>query len=95
KDCPVKIFFPNSFTPNNDGLNDHFKPVVFGPTVQYRLVIYNRYGQQIFESNHPAHGWDGRFNNEQQPIGAYVWIAHYQLIGATPSTDKGHVLMLR
>ncbi len=95
KDCPVRIYFPNSFTPNNDGSNDFFKPGIFGLTSQYRLVIYNRYGQPIFETNNPSNGWDGTFKAEHQPMGAYVWVCQYQLVGSTPTMAKGYVLMLR
>ena len=95
KDCPVKIYFPNSFTPNNDGLNDRFMPTIFGRTLQYRLSIYNRYGQKIFETSNASIGWDGTFKSDKQPMGAYVWIASYQLVGAEPATAKGNVLLLR
>ncbi len=95
KDCPVKIYFPNSFTPNNDGLNDRFMPTIFGRTLQYRLSIYNRYGQKIFETSNASLGWDGTFKSDKQPMGAYVWIASYQLVGAEPATAKGNVLLLR
>lgn len=69
---PIKV--PNAFTPNCDGLNDVFKPVVEAELVKhYRISIYNRWGQRIFESTNPSKGWDG--SNGQ--IGVYNWVINY------------------
>ncbi|MBL7906514.1 MAG: gliding motility-associated C-terminal domain-containing protein [Bacteroidales bacterium] len=61
----------NTFTPNNDGLNDVFRPVGTGILIrQFSMVIYNRWGQLIFETTNPAEGWDG----EHAPAGGYGWV---------------------
>lgn len=63
---------PSVFTPNGDGLNDYFFPRQFlakGLT-SFRMEIYNRWGQLIFETtNLEESGWDGRLNNTEQPVG--------------------------
>lgn len=70
----VPIQVPNAFTPNGDGLNDIFKPVVNTELVrQYRLSIYNKWGQLIFETNNAGKGWDG----ENAMPGVYVWVISY------------------
>jgi gliding motility-associated-like protein len=75
---------PNAFTPNNDGLNDTFRPVVDYERVrQFSMVIYNRWGQMIFETNNPAEGWDGK----DAPEGVYSWVVSY-----SNQTGKGYQL---
>jgi gliding motility-associated-like protein len=56
-------YVPNTFTPNGDGTNDIFLPVLtagFDPT-SYTLLIFNRWGEVLFESHDPAVGWDGQY----------------------------------
>ncbi len=74
--CPVNLYFPNSFSPNDDGINDVYAPVGVD-VVSFKLNIYNRWGQLIFESNKLEHAWDGKINNKPAPTGAYVYKAEY------------------
>jgi gliding motility-associated-like protein len=68
-DSPFLV--PNAFTPNNDGLNDTFRPVVDYERVRmFSMVIYNRWGQLIFETTNPAEGWDGK----DAMVGIYSWV---------------------
>ncbi len=70
---PFRIFFPNAFTPNQDGLNDTFKPTfLFVRT--YRMSIYNREGMLLFETQEIEEGWDGTFKGEVAPSGAYIYV---------------------
>ena len=59
--CPTALFIPNSFTPNNDGLNDYFH-IVGENITDFKLIIYNRWGQKVFESNSLDYEWDGKCN---------------------------------
>ncbi|MBX2934978.1 MAG: gliding motility-associated C-terminal domain-containing protein [Ferruginibacter sp.] len=96
KDCPIYIYFPTAFTPNNDGLNDKYKPLISGRILQYEFAIYNRYGQLVFKSNDPNEGWDGIFNNSGNPLpGSYVWICRYQFINQTEYQKKGMFTLIR
>jgi len=55
------IYLPNSFTPNGDGLNDFFGPVLNAAFIKsYSLTILNRWGNIIYESNNPNEKWDGK-----------------------------------
>jgi len=59
----VLFFIPNAFTPNGDEFNNTFKPVMvtgYDPTA-YNLMIFNRWGELVFESNDPEIGWDGDY----------------------------------
>ncbi len=56
------IYIPNSFTPDNNGLNDIFKPIIgFANYNKYSLKIFNRLGQVIFETDNINLGWDGKY----------------------------------
>jgi len=70
------FYIPNSFTPNADGVNDVFLPKGFGiEDDQFRMVIYDRWGKLLFESNDKNVGWDGTIpeNGELAPVGTYAW----------------------
>jgi gliding motility-associated-like protein len=74
----LNFFIPNLFTPNNDQTNDLF--LMYGNGVDsdnFNFSIFNRWGEIVFETDDInvmfAEGWDGMFNNEQQPVGTYVW----------------------
>ena len=68
-DCTINI--PNAFTPNGDQANEDFKPVGRNVTA-YELVIYNRWGRQIFTGSTP---WDGKSNGSPAPVDVYFYRA--------------------
>lgn len=68
------IYAPNIFTPNKDGLNDEFK-LYATFAIEYRLEIYNRWGELIFVSNAADKGWDGTINGKLAQSDTYVWKA--------------------
>lgn len=68
------FYVPNTFTPNGDGRNDVFMPSALGINADgYRLMIFNRWGEKIFETTDSNYGWDGTYLNESCPIDTYVW----------------------
>ncbi len=70
------MYIPNSFTPNGDGLNDVFAPIGLGVDPdEYSLVVYDRWGALIFESNSLSIPWDGRVQatGDMANEGSYVW----------------------
>jgi gliding motility-associated-like protein len=82
--CGAQIYIPNAFSPNDDGLNDVFKPVVANLET-YQLTIYDRWGLLVFSSTNPSIGWDGKgsFGNDC-PIDVYVYKLNF-----TNSTING------
>ena len=74
-DC---MHFPNAFTPNNDAINDTFSPVFDRGIDEYNFMVFNRWGQKIFETNNPTAGWDGTFGGQDSPIGVYVYVLAYR-----------------
>jgi len=67
---------PTAFTPNGDGLNDTYKPILIGLGEITEFSIYNRWGDLIFASGDPTIGWDGTFRANEQEIGNYVVVIH-------------------
>ncbi len=67
---------PNAFSPNNDGVNDVFRPKGAGLVV-YNMLVYNRWGQLVAQVTDHRKGWDGTYNGEPQPVGTYVYVVQY------------------
>lgn len=96
KDCYIDV--PNSFTPNGDGVNDYFFPRQFlskGAT-GFTMQVFNRWGQTIFETaNANGRGWDGRFNEKEQPQGVYIYQIQVMLKNGKSENYKGNVTLIR
>ena len=96
-DC--KVYIPNIFSPNQDGVNDLFAPSLQCPETQLiSFDIFNRWGEHVFASTHFANQWDGTFNGERLPTGVYTWILHYtypQMGQAVQVTQSGDVTLIR
>jgi len=96
KDCYVNI--PNSFTPDGDGTNDYFLPRQFlsRSANAFKMSIFNRWGQVIYESSTiGGRGWDGKFNNKEQPQGVYVYIIDVTFDNGVKEHYTGNVTLLR
>ena len=92
-----EIFFPNIITPNDDGKNDVFRPV-FKAVEQYHLLVFNRWGRVLFESNDPTLGWDGMHKGSPCPPGTYYFTASYLSQSITSRTTEqisGAFMLLR
>jgi gliding motility-associated-like protein len=97
KDCIKGVFFPNAFTPANGGGNNYFRPIVYGQLESFHLIVFNRWGQKVFESRDPFKGWDGRINGQLQDTQSFTWTATYQFSGTNEKKeiDKGTVVLIR
>jgi len=95
----IKMYFPNAFTPNSDGINDEFKPVTNSMDISYfSLAIYNRWGALIYQTNDISQGWNGTFNGEPCAHGAYVYkIAYSNFAPSNTSSEinMGTVMLVR
>ncbi len=95
-DCYINI--PNVFTPNADGLNDYFFPreLLTSGLVTFKMNIYNRWGESIFESTTlDGRGWDGKFNSKDQPEGVYVYVIDVTFKDGQKEHHQGNVTLLR
>lgn len=90
-----EIFLPNSFTPNNDGLNDRFKI----RNLQYQKLIsfqiFNRYGNMVYSSSNPEEGWDGNYNGKEAPSGVYMYVIELAYPNNEIRTLTGDLSLLR
>lgn len=88
---------PDAFTPNNDGLNDVLKGHINCPVDEYQLKIYNRWGQNVFQTNIVDKGWDGTFKGNQQSTGVYTYFIRFKnsAFEQTYKTKKGTVMIIR
>lgn len=88
------FFIPNAFSPNGDGENDIFM-IYDNCIAEFTLSIYNRWGEKVFVSNSPEHGWDGSFRGKDEDSGVF----YYQLIGkmynGNEITKEGNITLLR
>ena len=88
---------PNAFTPNSDMVNDYFMPV--GNCIEdFNMIIFNRLGEAIFETNEVNKGWDGTYKNIKAPEGVYLYVISYHFIGVYNKINKiktGIITLLR
>jgi len=97
-----KVYFPNVFSPNNDGFNDFF--TLFGDVPNIQSVvdfkIFDRWGGLIFETenilpNATSQGWDGTRNGELMDTGVYVYSATVQFLDNEVFNFSGDVFLIR
>lgn len=93
--CMVGVFVPNAFTPNNDGKNDVFRPIIYGNILSYDFKIFNRYGEVVFQSSESNKGWDGKSNGVIVGSNTFAWSLVYQLQGEPVRQQKGTVVLIR
>ncbi|HEX6427642.1 MAG TPA: gliding motility-associated C-terminal domain-containing protein, partial [Niastella sp.] len=89
-----QYFVPNTFTPNRNGKNDVF--IVRGSVIgTMRLMIFNQWGEKIFETSSQQNGWDGTYKGKQQPVGVYVYVLNMTLQDGTVVNKKGTINLIR
>ncbi len=89
------VFVPNAFTPDGDGINSYFAPVLNFTPLDYEFMIFNRWGELIFEANDPGFAWGGTHKGEAAQQGIYVW----RLLVTDGKGERheymGHVTLIR
>ncbi len=89
-----KIIAPNAFAPN--GINQEFKPVIiFGNTAEYLMVIYDRWGRKVFETQSQDEGWTGKNGLNLHPAGVYAYYIQIKQLSGNIVKDKGTVILLQ
>jgi gliding motility-associated-like protein len=99
QECPNMLYYiPNSFTPDGDANNNMWKPVFtsgFDP-YDFTMLVYNRWGQVIWESHNAEAGWDGTYAGFLCESGIYTYMIEYGNIkNDGRSTLHGHITLLR
>lgn len=91
-----EVWFPTAFTPNGDGLNDGFSPLGGRGALQnYRLRVFDRWGQVIYSTNNPFDQWNGRIKNQVVGTGVFTWVAEYNYPGKPLTKKRGLVTLIK
>ncbi|MBP8822499.1 MAG: gliding motility-associated C-terminal domain-containing protein [Flavobacteriales bacterium] len=96
--CAPLVHIPNAFTPNGDAINDLFMALASEPVDHWKLMVFDRWGLQVFGSSDPQEGWDGMYLGREVPIGVYVWDLHYRKAasnGVVQVRERGSVTLVR
>ncbi len=94
-----RIYVPNAFSPDRDGINDEFRAAPFQcPFADFKLQVFSRWGELVFETGNPGESWNGRSGTRERPPGVYVWVVFYSLTDDPRQrrrVEKGEVILVR
>ena len=85
---------PNAFTPQSGDINSKVMVRGFGIS-KMRFIIWNRWGQRVFETNNRLEGWDGRVKGQIQPMDVYAYTLDVEFFDGTKTTKKGDITLIR
>jgi len=92
------FYVPNAFSPNDDGINDIFRPkgISIDPD-KYEMYIYDRWGQEVFMTKDINHGWDGRVSNGREIAkqDVFSWVIRFSKIKGMEHVYKGRVTIIK
>lgn len=88
-----ELFIPNLFTPNGDGVNDEWQ--VFGPVSEIYIVIWDRWGNKVFETTDINQTWDGTYNGKPVNSGVYAVYIRGTLLDGSSFEHQGYILLTR
>jgi gliding motility-associated-like protein len=96
----ILIYVPNTFTPDGNKFNEVFFPIITTDTelLDFEFLIFNRWGELVFESRNPNAGWDGSYGGIPSPDGTYTWKMRLVWNNENKDQDKiitGHINLLR
>ena len=90
------LLIPTAFSPNNDGVNDLFRIVTFLNVSKINtFTVFNRWGEQVFQTDQAEEGWDGTFRGQPQPAGVYVWYIQATDPRGEAIFRKGNITLVR
>ena len=89
------IFMPSAFTPNGDGKNDVFRPILVGISSLDYFRIFNRWGQLVYATVRNGEGWDGTISGKPQESGTFVYMVQGKDYTGKVHFKKGTVILVR
>jgi len=91
------VYVPNAFTPDLDNVNELFVPVVIGADpLEYEFLVFDRWGELIYNSQILGQGWDGSYKNMMVKTDVYVWqLKVTNAMNNEKHEYKGHVTVLK
>ena len=97
--CPCNFFIPNTFSPNNDGINDELIGVSDCKIKKGRWSIYTRWGQCVFRNRPLSEAWDGTYEGKILPEGLYIYQIYgnfdFGFVASRTIKENGVVLLIR
>lgn len=91
-----RVYIPNAFTPNSDGLNDVWLPgLYFTDVSNYQCLVFDRWGQAVYSSTDPAGGWDGTIDGNEAASGLYMYRVFYRNGQGQELSKTGHLTLMR
>ena len=93
----ISLYVPNSFSPDGDGINDAFH-VVYSNLVYFHMMIFDRWGELLFESENPNDSWDGTYRGHPVQMAIYVNVITWRgndVLDKNNKTSYGHINLLR
>jgi gliding motility-associated-like protein len=85
---------PNAFTPNSGDVNSVVMVRGFGIS-KIKFIIWNRWGQKVFETSNRMQGWDGRVKGVVQPMDVYAYTLEVEFFDGTKASKKGDITLIR
>ena len=93
--CEKFIFkMPNVFSPDNDGINDRISPMEFNCQLKFEFIIYNRWGQIVYQTNKLPLSWDGKNKGKNCTSGVYFWTLNVKNNNELQN-KKGNITLFR
>lgn len=91
---PCTLAVPSAFSPNGDGINDVLY-VRGNNFVEFELLIFNRWGQLVFQTKDVSRGWDGTYQGKEQAVDAYNFILKGKCVDGQVTSSQGTITLLR
>ncbi|MCF6406925.1 gliding motility-associated C-terminal domain-containing protein [Chitinophaga filiformis] len=89
------VFVPNAFSPDGDGVNDVFRVKVFDRISDFRMSVYNRWGQLLYVNTDVNNGWTGDLKGQPLPAGTYLWTITYLDNTHQAIQQQGSVILIK
>jgi gliding motility-associated-like protein len=88
------VYIPNTFTPNDDENNQSFSVTAYN--VQwFELIIYNRWGEELYQMTSTSDFWDGTYKGYKCQDGTYIWKLTYKDLKNYITEQNGHINLIR
>lgn len=96
KPCNCEVLIPNTFTPNDDGKNDYFFPILSCEYSYYNFTIYDKWNNVVFSTTSPSSKWDGKYKGNPLPEDVYVYtLETIEKNTGKKNTRKGKFSLIR
>lgn len=89
-----EVYAPKAFTPNGDGINDYFN-LIPHHVETFVLVVFDRWGNEVFRTNSLNNSWDGTYKGEDQPMDNYTYYAVGKKVDGNDFAIEGSVTLIR